>query len=119
MSGSNPISLARFSRVSLMSSTIRIRIFSPSATQRSPIEHLASLADDLDEPGGFKRERDQAAEAERDPVRHRRFHDARHGVRWRAIGRPGEPPPRDDEDGDDASEERAVDRGDEQKAESA
>src|SRR5687767_2575912 len=110
MSGSNPMSFARFSRVSSMSSTMRMRILSvmeASAAYRGLTGGHSSARD-------VHREGDQPACTERDPIRDPRLQHLAHGVRLLAGGRPREAAQHDDDQRDEAAEHHAVEGAHEQ-----
>src|SRR2546430_5494406 len=131
--GSKPISFARLSRVSAMSSTIRMRIFSASAItpltnvrSRSHVVRAFRPARNIQASGRRTRrvsqrrshrrsreatgelegEREESAEPERHPVGNPGLHDWDRRRAW--SDRRAEPAHRDEAERDDPSQERAV-----------
>src|SRR5882672_9323426 len=144
ISGSKPISFARLSRVSAMSSTIRMRIFSASAI--TPLTNVRSRSHVVrafrptrniqasgrrtrrvsqqrshrhsrEPTGDLEGEREESAESERHPVRDPRFHYRHRRRAW--TDRRAETAHRDEAERDDPSEQRAIDGAREEQSKSA
>src|SRR6266566_3914836 len=142
MSGSKPISFARLSRVSAMSSTIRIRIFSASAM--TPLTNVVSRSDVVrafrplgniqasrrctrrlsrrrshrnsrDATGQLERESDKGAQPERHAVRDPGLHDPTHSCA--RSSRRAEAPRRDEAKSDDSAQKSAIHRAVKEKPE--
>src|SRR5687767_7147112 len=110
ISGSNPMSFARFSRVSSMSSTIRMRILS---VMEASAAYLC-LTSDYSPAREIRGEGDQSARAKSDAVRDPRLQHLAERVRLLARSGTREPAQHDDDERDKASEHHAVERPHEQ-----